>query len=127
MPNSRGICQRTLVCKYHLYIARRRKDMVDTNINIYHRDGLMDSEKEGSMASKGPVVPSTVIWSTEQLHQLEMAKLEIEKLDRENRRIELEATNQRAKERHEDKMLRRKMLMKLVNEDDSNDEAWLIW
>jgi len=61
---------------------------------------------------------ANVIWNVEQLHQLEMARLEIEKLDRENRRIELETINQRAKENHENKILRRKMLMKLASEDD---------
>jgi len=48
---------------------------------------------------------TNIIWNVEQLHQLEMARLEIEKLDRENRRIELETINQRAKEHHKNKIL----------------------
>ncbi|KAF9556829.1 hypothetical protein CPC08DRAFT_710914, partial [Agrocybe pediades] len=54
-----------------------------------------------------------------QIHEQTMARLEIERLDRENRRLELEAKNQRAKERYEENMLRSRTMLILAKGENS--------
>jgi len=58
-----------------------------------------------------------------QIHEQTMAKLEIEKLDRENRRLELEVSSQRARQQYEESMMRTKIMLKLATGKDENGDT----
>ncbi|KAF4612885.1 hypothetical protein D9613_010990 [Agrocybe pediades] len=111
-------------------ISRRARQDYDSDSDDYEKTTRNKRARRNASKSKATALenpskgPSTAVQLTAaQIHEQTMARLEIERLDRGNRRLELEARNQRAKERYEERMLRKRTMLLLAKGEHVEDMA----